>query len=246
MRSTKALDEESNALQPADGRTVSVSFSTDAVADENLTTTVYHIEADGGNYTAASLETVEDGDTASAETDGFSLYTVEFTYDNLEYVMQGDTSVPLTEILAELGLTGAAEAVSVSNDSLFDATFENGEWIVTAKQPFTTTEWMKVVIGGITYEIVVTDDQVVTQNSTYWTANMSAVGSVTVNNRVYVVDNGDITLTLTEGSMLYVLKGIYVPEGSTLTIKGTGTLYAGISASRQPTCENCQPSRNPN
>ena len=226
-------------IQPAEGYHVEVSFAMARAADENLEANVYHMTEDGGELTAEKLDTDVDeiAETVTATTDGFSLYTVEFTYDNLEYVMQGDTSVPLTEILAELGLTGAAEAVSVSNDSLFDATFENGEWIVTAKQPFTTTEWMKVVIGGITYEIVVTDDQVVTQNSTYWTANMSAVGSVTVNNRVYVVDNGDITLTLTEGSMLYVLKGIYVPEGSTLTIKGTGTLYAGISASRQPTCE---------
>ena len=47
-----------------------------------------------------------DGDTATAETNGFSLYTVEFTYDNKQYVLPGDSEVELSEILDTVGLTG--------------------------------------------------------------------------------------------------------------------------------------------
>ena len=35
---------------------------------------------------------------------------------------------------------------------------ENGTWFVFAHQAFSTEEWMKVTIGGVAYEIVVTDD----------------------------------------------------------------------------------------
>lgn len=40
----KILDAGGNALQPSDGQRVSVSFSCEQVADENLTTSVYHID----------------------------------------------------------------------------------------------------------------------------------------------------------------------------------------------------------
>ena len=43
-----------------------------------------------------------------------SAYTVEFTYNTLEYVLPGDTSVPMSEILNTLGLTGEVTAVSIS------------------------------------------------------------------------------------------------------------------------------------
>lgn len=88
-----------------------------------------------------------------------SHYTVEFTCNDLEYVLPGDSSVPMSEILSTLGLTGEAEAVEISDTSLFSASDATGEWIVTAHQAFSTTEWMKVTINGVVYEITVTDDQ---------------------------------------------------------------------------------------
>lgn len=84
-------------------------------------------------------------------------YTVEFTYDGNQYVMPGDSSVRLSAVLDEIGLTGEAEAVSISDESLFSASNETGEWIVTVHQAFSTTEWMKVTINGVVYEITVTD-----------------------------------------------------------------------------------------
>jgi len=148
-------------LQPADGQEVEVSFALAEAADDNLESSVYHVTDEGGSMTAEKLETDVDAgaETVTATTEGFSLYTVEFTYNNLEYVMQGDTSVALSEILEKVGLTGAVEAVAVSDESLFSASNEGGEWRVTAHQAFSTTEWMKVTIGGITYEIIVTDEQ---------------------------------------------------------------------------------------
>ena len=164
----KVIDPETGEeYQPAEGQTVSVSFALAEVADENLETQVYHVTEDEitGEMTAESLDvntetTPETGEetTAVVETDGFSIYTVEFTYNNLEYVLPGDTSVPMSEILISLGLTGEVTAVEISDTSLFSASDETGEWIVTAHQAFDTTEWMKVTINGVVYEITVTDD----------------------------------------------------------------------------------------
>ena len=159
------------------------------------------------------------------ETDGFSLYTVEFTYSNLEYVLPGDTSAPLSEVLTAVGLTGEVTAVQVSNSSLISASKETGEWIVTAHQAFDTTEWMKVTINGVVFEIKVTDDQTVTANSTTWTGTMIVTEDVTIESRVRV--NGDVILFLSEGTTLTAPEGIFVTTGNSLTINGSGTLNAG-------------------
>ena len=162
----KVIDAEGNELQPAEGQSVSVSFALGEVADGNLETSVYHVTEEGGALTAQALDvttevTPETGEetTAMVETDGFSIYTVEFTYNNLEYVMQGDTEVALSEILDAVGLTGEVTAVEISNESLFSASYESGAWIITAHRAFSSTEWMKVTINGVVYEIAVTDQQ---------------------------------------------------------------------------------------
>ncbi|MBQ8983451.1 MAG: InlB B-repeat-containing protein [Lachnospiraceae bacterium] len=163
----KVLDENGNEIQPADGQTVNVSFAMDEVSNQNLTADVYHIPEEDGSFVAEELNATESGDTVTAVADGFSYYTVEFTYDEKQYVMQGDSSVALVDILSFVGITKAdgsaatdsdITAVSVSNESLFSASNESGEWMVTAHQAFSTDEWLKVTVDGVEYEIVVTDD----------------------------------------------------------------------------------------
>ena len=84
-------------------------------------------------------------------------YTVEFTYDGTEYVLPGDTSVSLRDMLDTWGLDGEVTEAAVSDDTLFSVSNETGEWTVAAHQAFDTTEWMKVTISGVVYEITVTD-----------------------------------------------------------------------------------------
>ena len=70
------------------------------------------------------------------ESDGFSYYTVEFTYNNLQYVLNGDESVALSEILSKVGLVGEATDVKVSNSELFSASKKDDKWIITAHKAF--------------------------------------------------------------------------------------------------------------
>ena len=155
----KVVNKDGNEIQPVDGKTVTVSFKTAEVANENLETNVYHLENKNGELDAVRLEVSEEGTTAKVDTDGFSLYTVEFTYQAKAYVLSGGEETSLSAILEAVQLTGEAEAVEVSDPELFSAEKNvNGEWTVVSHQAFTTEEWMKVTIGGIEYTITVTDD----------------------------------------------------------------------------------------
>ncbi len=149
-------DKDDNEIEPAEGKNVSVSFSMDKIADSNLDTNIYHTSDDG---TVTELDITTSGDTATVATDSFSVYTVEFTYGELTYVMNGDSTIKISDILNSVGLTGVVSSVECSDTSLFSASDESGEWIISSHKAFSTTEWMKVTIEDIVYEIKVTDAQ---------------------------------------------------------------------------------------
>ena len=150
----KILDSEGSEVQPKKGQEVRVSFSLAEVADPNLDTQVYHIS--GGD--AETLEVTTAGQTATAETTGFSLYTVEFTYNDLQYVLQGGQSVALSEILEAVGLFGDPSAAVSSDPDLFDVEKKDGVLTVISRRAFQSEELLKVTINGTEYKIKVTDD----------------------------------------------------------------------------------------
>ena len=152
------LDHEGNEVQPDTTKgEVSVSFQMEEAKNQNLSADIYHVDE---TSQAEKLETEVKGEEVSAKTDGFSFYTVEFTYGNMQYVLAGDSTIDLSEILAKVGLSGEVTAVSVSNSALFSAekTADN-QWLITAHRAFDTKEWMKVTINGVVHEIAVTDSQ---------------------------------------------------------------------------------------
>lgn len=152
------LDAFGNEVQPDTKKgEVSVSFQMEEAKNQNLSADIYHVDE---SSQAEKLETEVKGDEVSAKTDGFSFYTVEFTYGNMQYVLAGDSTIDLSEILAKVGLSGEVTAVSVSNSALFSAekTADN-RWMITAHRAFDTKEWMKVTIKDVIYEIAVTDSQ---------------------------------------------------------------------------------------
>ena len=189
----KIFDKDGNEIQPAEGKTVNVSFKLAEVADQNLSTEVYHLTEEGNNnYAAESLDVSEQGTEATVETTGFSYYTVEFTYDNLQYVLNGDESIPLSTILNTVGLTGEVTAAEVSDTDLFTVSNNDGEWIVTALQAFSTAEWMKVTINSMIYEIVVTDD---IHSYNLWVGGVLVTSEkLTGDNWYFVPDTNTLTL----------------------------------------------------
>lgn len=183
----KVLDKDGNEIQPKDMNKVKVSFEMVEVQNNNLTTEVYHIDDKQEEITSAQvtqLETTTEDNVVSVETDSFSFYTVEFTYDNKQYVLEGDSYVKLNDILSSVELSGVVKKYEVSNSKLFNVfrgdesgieyvenyddtgclieyypiNKEDGNTLyMVALQPFATEEWLKVTIEGIEYTIVVTD-----------------------------------------------------------------------------------------
>lgn len=152
------LDSVGNEIQPDTTKgQVSVSFQMEEAENKNLSADIYHV--DDSNQ-AEKLDTEVKAKEVSAKTDGFSFYTVEFTYNNMQYVLAGDSQIDLSEILAKVGLSGEVTAVVVSNSTLFSATKNvDNQWLITAHRAFDTKEWMKVTINGVVHEIAVTDSQ---------------------------------------------------------------------------------------
>jgi len=207
----KVLNKDGEEIQPADEQKVKVIFTLAEAENENLTADIYHITGENGELSAEALDTTGQGAVVMAESDGFSYYTVEFTYDEKQYVMEGDTSVALTDILSYVGITKAdgstatdsdITTVSVSDESLFSASNESEEWIVTAHQAFHTDEWMKVTVDGVEYEIVVTD-------AVYYTSG--------ANYKPDTSNNGDIYVK----GVTHNLQTIFVNKGNTPYVQNT-------------------------
>ena len=59
----KVFDKDGNELQPEEGADVKVSFSMDAVANENLETNVYHISEDASGSLSADILPREEDET---------------------------------------------------------------------------------------------------------------------------------------------------------------------------------------
>ena len=86
-------------------------------------------------------------------------YTVEFTYNEKEYVMKGNGKVSLNTILNNIGINGEVLSYKVSNKNLFKIVKDNNNLYVKSLKPFTSNEWMDVVTKDNTYHIIVTDAQ---------------------------------------------------------------------------------------
>ena len=158
----RILDENGNELQPAEGQTVNVSFSLAEVADANLQTTVYHMtEQENGDLNAEKLETQETGQTVIAQSDGFSVYTLTFYYDKCQYSLMPGGSIPVTDLVRMVGLTGTPSSVMLSSPLIqgsgVSLTGDMPDWTVTGETlPDFQPQTLTVTLQGISYEILLT------------------------------------------------------------------------------------------
>ena len=206
----KVLDKDGNEVQPADGEKVEVLFEADEVANKNLDTTVYHLKEED-KLVAEKLDAEEEGNTVSAETDGFSYYTVEFTYGDLQYVMDGDSEIPLSTILDKIGLSGTVTAATSSNPELFSVENNGSDWTVKALQAFCSEETLSLTIDGIDYVVKVTDSQHSHSSGSHgesgtWSAWSNSTSLPTASGNYYL--NTNVTLFRSQ-----------IPSSGTATIK---------------------------
>ena len=164
----KVVDKDGNELQPSSGKKVKVSFETDHAKDQNLDATIYHIaEVEKKDSKTKKAEVVFEAEkldsdmdikesTVSAETEGFSLYTVEFTYGDLTYVhdnTDNNTDTVSLEMIAEkTGLTGTAFSASADTADADYLTIDNTAKTVTFLKTFTDAKVLTVTLNSGTAE----------------------------------------------------------------------------------------------
>lgn len=216
----KVLDTNGKEVQPAEGKNVKVSFELAENSDSNVSANVYHLknmaeevaDEEGSSETkenteeptvtdegfvAELLAPVEEGqekeasDTITVETDGFSYYTVEFTYGGLTYIMEGGTSVAMENILSAVGLTGEITNAETEGDVPFEIYTDEGEWYVCAPQPFTTTHTLKVTVKEIVFDIEFGYKEVETSYSFRVTDTIALSNTITIV-KDWEGDNADV------------------------------------------------------
>ena len=158
-------DANGNEIQP-NGK-VNVSFETEEVADDALKAEVIHID-DEDNAEALAVETK--GETATVETDGFSVYSLVFVYYNISTHQEftatlsvGEGWVSIDSILAEMGYTGYGYIYNAQTDAnsdielYHDDEYDHNTWYVRAKTNASGQHGLEITFSnGSTANITVT------------------------------------------------------------------------------------------
>ena len=221
---------------------VNVSFKLKEKLEEEAEVNVYHVteSEEDSSLIAEELDATvaqsnelfeEDATDISFETDGFSYYVVEFTYNGLTYVMEGDTVVKLSEILSYLRIPeGDISDIECSNNELFTVEYAEdeegkGEYLVIALSPFTSEEYLRLKVDGKEYEIKVTDSSKMefvevlysSTDSPTWGKSGQAVTYVIKNNVGFGSYNcAGAGINIAENATVV----IYVPANITLNARG--------------------------
>ncbi len=144
-------NRDGEEIQPE--REINVQLAHYQLAQENCGAFAVHVDSDNnadgvGRGPAENTEGRFEFDTAR-----FSVYalafTVEFVYDGFVYSIRGESSVLLSAVFAELGISesvGDVENVSFTDDSLIAVAKEGQDWRLTSLVPFSTSETLTVTM----------------------------------------------------------------------------------------------------
>ena len=166
-----------------DGKVSVIVREPDLTVSENEKLTVTHIDSETGDTTCVDAEITEVGEI-SFEAEGFSVYifSVEFLYDGLTYSIAGESSILLSELFEKLSIdrnVADVESVEFSNDELIGIMEENGDWLLTSLQAFSTEETLCITFkGGEKITVIVTDDQYPTLDGDYAYIKSLTVASI--------------------------------------------------------------------
>ena len=196
----KVVTAEGEELQPKEDQKVNVSFTMKPAADKNLSADIYHItENEVIDKKTKETEIVTEAEkleaetdakeeSVTAETDGFSLYTVEFTYGEKKYAMEHKESVELSEILEAVEITGdPTEVVTNDPEVLAASKNESDKWMITLLKAFKGEMDLTVTIDEIDYTIKVKVSDVVFVNS--WKQLQDAVKEESNNGKTIMLEN---------------------------------------------------------
>ena len=212
--------------QPADGESVTVTLDAASLGlTEGERIGILHDHEGALNDLGICI--VTDG-KLTFTTNGFSVfygYTVDFEYDGTWYSIGGGSDIFLYELFPQLGINRSSTSVSsvtFSDPSLLSVSREvvdgytlKRDWYIKSLQPFNTEEVMTITFSdGSQIQINVYDATYTTLSNNLTLKNGDVINGATVSGSVTVKLNGTVTIK----------NQITVPEGTSLTITGNGTL----------------------
>lgn len=241
-------DAEGKEVEPC--KPIRVSMSLAGLSDAEGDPQIVHIRDDGEAETVEQLPAEElpqkpADDEVVFQADGFSVYaivyTVRFNYGEHEYILPGEETVMLSNLLTDLKIPGDDAGtiltaddirdVSFTDTSLVSVTKKDGDWELRAEGPFATEETLTLTRrNGDEIAVKVTDDtaaeltpyitEVVVKklNNGIWepatTFNDGDTAQISI---AYSIPDGIVTQD--SPSVTYTL-----PEGVTVSEVETGTI----------------------
>ena len=154
-------------VQPAANVNVNISYDQPAVETDPRTGKQF--DASAVHFGKKGAEVVEvgeaDANCVEFKAENFSvygiIYTVDFTYENYTYHMDGGGFILLSELFEGLGIQISVESVvsiEFSNNSVMRIESKGGDWLLTSLAPFHTQETLRVITkDGVVLEIYLTD-----------------------------------------------------------------------------------------
>ena len=239
IRKAEAVDisfyYQNEEIQPAAPVTVSLSSKTMETSDNAL---VVHVDHDGSAETVESAEIKDD--VVSFDTPAFSIYTivytVDFTYDGLEFSIPGDGVITLSELFQTLGIEQSAAEVKelvFSNPQLVEVIGMYDDWLLRSLMPFNSRETLTATFANGRHIVIdVTDEQHVSDNiaeALYDVEIKGATREMIGGQEVYQIKQGEtysIDLKFRE-----VQNGIQFPMA--MDSRFTYQLPAGLNAAGQ-------------
>ena len=229
-------DKDGNEIEPnTDYGQVSVTFSLKEAEDDTLQAKVYHIEGSGDELSAEELETTVSGDEVTVLTDGFSVYTLKFIYENvLKYTVAFEPySILLSTILNECGIDCSDEVNKVDIDRTNILHFEScgsddgdGWIIIDATEPFSEKVVLTVTVSDkgtlVDHKIEITCEAGTDIPGEYldWDNETSKYVERDIPEESIEITTGTQTL---ENGKFYVVKNSTVFTGR-MTVNGTAHL----------------------
>ncbi|MBO4888843.1 MAG: hypothetical protein J5589_11110, partial [Firmicutes bacterium] len=163
------VNSEEKEISPASDVAVEICYRTPEYVSEGDTADVVHFDDETGDPEIVPVDSSSD-DMVQFNTDGFSvygiIYTVEFSFEEYSWTIEGGESVWLSEILEKLSVTSDGpvsisdvEELLFSDNNLIGIWKTDDDWMLESLEPFDTQETLTLVLkNGNRLDIAVTDD----------------------------------------------------------------------------------------
>ncbi len=112
------------------------------------------VDNSASNESTLIRDAVKDENTAVVETDSFSYYTLNFTYNTKSYYMYGTDKTAVDDIRDKVGLSGNVTNAT-SNNANLEVTQVGGKYYVKPLTVLNDSVILTITIGTTSYEIIV-------------------------------------------------------------------------------------------